>query len=341
MSKFITVPIPADLPENWDETNYVSPGGVEVGLTQKHGYNYLMKQVNNSQKAITELGTATDYMIGVNMLDNSYFADPVRRGLEKYAVAGASYYEDATFAKKVYTLKQDGPLTEFTDAYGAFKSSSGNNTYYVKPEDVRDGYAADGGAHYVLPRWKGLCVVVERGSNGISIRTNYDGQNQLIGKFRQYFTNASILAGKTITVSALIRGTPASGAYMEIEMEKGIGASYPQRLGYKYLEDGMNTFTIKVSDQVGNSYPYLNFLICTPVEGSFEIEAMKVELGPYQTLAHQDASGAWILNEIPNKALETVKCNYAPVEMGGIGMIVSPEDIGIGTANVLANAEVV
>lgn len=51
----VSVPLPADLPENWTDTQYVSPGGTEVGLTPQHGYNYLMKQVNNSQKAINEL----------------------------------------------------------------------------------------------------------------------------------------------------------------------------------------------------------------------------------------------------------------------------------------------
>ncbi len=37
--------------------------------------------------------------------------------------------------------------------------------------------------------------------------------------------------------------------------------------------------------------------------------AAKLELGPVQTLAHQDASGNWVLNDPPpNKALELAKC---------------------------------
>ena len=37
--------------------------------------------------------------------------------------------------------------------------------------------------------------------------------------------------------------------------------------------------------------------------------AAKLELGPVQTLAHQDASGNWVLNDPPpNKALELLKC---------------------------------
>lgn len=48
-------PLPADLPENWTDGQIVSPGGVEVGLSAKHGYNYLMEQVNTAQEAINEL----------------------------------------------------------------------------------------------------------------------------------------------------------------------------------------------------------------------------------------------------------------------------------------------
>lgn len=54
----ITVNLPKDLPENWNDTNYVSPGGTEVGLTSKHGYNYLMQQVNKAQQAAQEIGDA-------------------------------------------------------------------------------------------------------------------------------------------------------------------------------------------------------------------------------------------------------------------------------------------
>lgn len=56
----ITVPLPADLPTNWVNSQIVSPDGVSVGLTAKHGYNYLMQQVNNAQQAASELGEAFD-----------------------------------------------------------------------------------------------------------------------------------------------------------------------------------------------------------------------------------------------------------------------------------------
>lgn len=49
------IPLPADLPENWTSEQTVAPTGAEVGLSNQHGYNYLMKQVNNAQKALKAL----------------------------------------------------------------------------------------------------------------------------------------------------------------------------------------------------------------------------------------------------------------------------------------------
>ena len=44
--------LPADLPEDWTRGQLVSPNGVEVGLSEQHGYNYLMKQVNATQTEV-------------------------------------------------------------------------------------------------------------------------------------------------------------------------------------------------------------------------------------------------------------------------------------------------
>lgn len=50
--------LPADLPENWKQGQTVSPNGTEVGLTEQHGYNYLMKQVNATQKEVNGIQDA-------------------------------------------------------------------------------------------------------------------------------------------------------------------------------------------------------------------------------------------------------------------------------------------
>lgn len=51
----ITFSLPADLPEKWQFEQTIAPNGEEVGLSEQHGYNYLMRQVNAAQKAINQL----------------------------------------------------------------------------------------------------------------------------------------------------------------------------------------------------------------------------------------------------------------------------------------------
>ena len=52
------IPLPADLPENWTSDQIVAPTGAEAGLDNQHGYNYLMMQVNNAQKAAKAIAAA-------------------------------------------------------------------------------------------------------------------------------------------------------------------------------------------------------------------------------------------------------------------------------------------
>ena len=49
------IPLPADLPEDWEVGQIVSPAGTDVGLTTQHGYNYQSKQINDTQEAVNEM----------------------------------------------------------------------------------------------------------------------------------------------------------------------------------------------------------------------------------------------------------------------------------------------
>lgn len=56
--KPISTPLPADLPETWQTGQTVAPTGAEVGLSEQHGYNYLMEQVNAAQEALNTINNA-------------------------------------------------------------------------------------------------------------------------------------------------------------------------------------------------------------------------------------------------------------------------------------------
>lgn len=66
--------LPADLPENWTQGQIVSPNGTEAGLTEQHGYNYLMKQVNDTQEAVNEVVNNMGNIISIEGSDKkAYF----------------------------------------------------------------------------------------------------------------------------------------------------------------------------------------------------------------------------------------------------------------------------
>lgn len=63
--KPIVKPLPGDLPEDWKLEQIVSPNGTEAGLTVKHGYNYLMAQINAAQAAINAINEAFPGLAGL------------------------------------------------------------------------------------------------------------------------------------------------------------------------------------------------------------------------------------------------------------------------------------
>lgn len=67
----ITVSLPADLPEDWAENDIVAPEGQSAGLTQQHGYNYLMEAVNNAQTAASQIGEAFSELATMEDVDGT------------------------------------------------------------------------------------------------------------------------------------------------------------------------------------------------------------------------------------------------------------------------------
>ena len=102
------------------------------------------------------------------------------------------------------------------------------------------------------------------------------------------------LAGKTLTFSVLHKNgqlkkttfTPDSN-YTSTDIWKGFDGEYGTMI-YRW-SDGHPNLTY-ANSQNG------------------ELVAIKLELGDQQTLAHQDDSGNWVLNEIPNYGEQLARC---------------------------------
>lgn len=70
-NKPIPNPLLADLPEDWVVDQIVAPTGEEVGLSEQHGYNYLMAKVNEAIQAINDLNNGFEDMGGFIEMETS------------------------------------------------------------------------------------------------------------------------------------------------------------------------------------------------------------------------------------------------------------------------------
>ena len=111
--------LPANLPENWTRGQIVSPNGTETGLTEQHGYNYLMKQVNNTQTEVNNINTAlTDVaqQATVNEIKNKI-------GTEADADTQPTLFGRLAQLKKVLLEKLAEVLTKVTGIDGKIGTS--------------------------------------------------------------------------------------------------------------------------------------------------------------------------------------------------------------------------
>ena len=128
------------------------------------------------------------------------------------------------------------------------------------------------------------------------------------GSMRQAIESHGRLAGRTVVLSVLadrMTGTPSS---ISIFKSSGMnsGMSF---IGSTTISNGLNTLVVNLPNDVGgDTYPILVVSINVAIGSSFRVIAVKLELGPTQTLAYQDEDGNWQLFETPDYAEELAKC---------------------------------
>lgn len=129
--------LPADLPENWTQGQTISPNGTEVGLTEQHGYNYLMKQVNNTQTEVNNINTAlTDVaqQATVNEINNKI-------GTESDADTQPTLFGRLVQLKNVLVEKLAELLTKVTGIDGKIGTSgdtAGTATLFGQVKDISE-----------------------------------------------------------------------------------------------------------------------------------------------------------------------------------------------------------
>ena len=199
-----------------------------------------------------------------------------------------------------------------------------DNWYFGAPVNQR-GKTTYSGAGYGIDRWKAESVT----PNVTTIKDGYIelSQNALISEILE---EPYSLCGKQVTVSALtttglysVTATvPSKEELSAITTDETIVVSYftvnGNSTGYVCLQHSKE-HTTKVMLRAYSGY-------------TVGVLAVKLELGSKQTLAHQNSSGAWELNEIPDYGEELTKC------MRYLQIITTPYDtsgngVAIGYAN--------
>ena len=138
--------LPADLPKNWTRGQIVSPNGTETGLTEKHGYNYLMKQVNNTQTEVNNINTAlTDVaqQTTVNEINNKI-------GTESDADTQPTLFGRLAELKKVLTEKLTELLTKVTGVdgkIGTAADTSADDTLFGKVASMKTNLENSSGVY--------------------------------------------------------------------------------------------------------------------------------------------------------------------------------------------------
>jgi hypothetical protein len=213
--------------------------------------------------------------------------------------------------------------------------------YYVAYTDMQEGYIHGNSGSFGFDRWwaQTCTVALSRGSNpGLVINTTSTNTD---ARFRQAVSNPKRLINRRAVLSVLVNNLSGT-ATLRLYKASGVDGDAKVQMVSTDLKVGMNYIPVDITQDVGSStYPYLLFDIQVSAGGYIGLAGAKFQLGARQTLAYQDARNNWLLTMIPNKVLETVRCNGAPIDIGGQGMIVLPQDIGLSTANVMAQAEVI
>lgn len=124
-------------------------------------------------------------------------------------------------------------------------------------------------------------------------------------RMNQKVDNIEQLIGRQVTLSAIVSGTTTLGMYIFINGSSTSTASLVKAVTEEEVLYSItctipaNTTTADVAIGVpGNG-----------ATGDLIIHAVKLELGSTQTLAWQDATGKWVLNDAqPDKSMELLRC---------------------------------
>lgn len=165
-----------------------------------------------------------------------------------------------------------------------------DNGYFVNPVNQR-GQTSYPGAGYGIDRWKS-------GNSNLTVNLTGEGIVLISGSAASYLSqyfDPGIPSEGSYTISALVEAVAGTAYFQAIYADGTYGPAMK-------LTTGLNALAVKATKTISRVLFQVN------AGASVTVKATKLELGSQQTLAHQDADGNWVLNEIPDYGEQLARC---------------------------------
>lgn len=255
----------------------------ETTPTTYYEHQYSGEEIDNAVSRALPNG-AIDQSVGTfvrpNLLDNWYFGNPVDQRKGYIQIGGTMMYKDAACTDQFGPSSGTTPVVVYA-TYARPIDHGVELALYIPLTSIVRGYTGNG---YTVDRWITDGKPVTIGS-GIGV----EAVSFLYQKIEQSTMDA--LHGKLITFSAL---TTSNGFLTGSWVVDNANQS-----DTRIAEN--DEFILFRSPWTGNGWGIYS-------KTAMHILAAKLELGPTQTLAHQDAAGNWVLNEVPKYGEQLRRC---------------------------------
>ena len=181
-----------------------------------------------------------------------------------------------------------------------------DNWYFPDPINQRGQteYVAD--YAYCIDRWAIELATAKLIDDGITLQVSKQYNWPAI---RQRIEAYEHLAGKHLSISALVRNPHGLKACITLKPTDGSGGGFITASTAIQSDEWQLIHAHRVFPESIAAATVMIYADHPTLGASFDVMAVKLELGDHQTLAHQDASGSWVLNDPPpDKTLELLKC---------------------------------
>ena len=169
--------------------------------------------------------------------------------------------------------------------------------YFANPVNHR-GQTSYIGAGYGIDRWKSS-------NSNLAVNLTGDGivlsSGSAAGYLAQYF-DGGIPIEDSYTISALVSAISGTAYFQAVYSDGAYGTPLK-------LASGCNAITVSAAKTISRVLFQVNS------GSSVTVNSAKLELGSQQTLAHQDSTGNWVLNEIPDYGEQLARCQRYAIDL--------------------------